>query len=139
MLALTAGDIIAQVLICAAVVFLYHMLFAARSAPVAPQAAPKPVEAPKAAPAPVAPQLAAAPKSIAVEAPKPVVETPRPAASSGEAIPAEIIAVIAAAISTFLDRPHRVLSVLPAAPAPVTHSPWALEGRTDIFQSHRVR
>lgn len=52
----------------------------------------------------------------------------------------EIAAVIAAAVSVVLDRPFRLVSVhqvpLPAVPH---FSVWAFEGRTQIFQSHKVR
>ncbi|MGH7969136.1 MAG: hypothetical protein ACREIC_10465 [Limisphaerales bacterium] len=52
----------------------------------------------------------------------------------------ELAAVIAAAISVVLDRPFRLVSVhqvpLPAVPH---FSVWAFEGRTQIFQSHKVR
>jgi hypothetical protein len=51
----------------------------------------------------------------------------------------EIAAVIAAAVSVLFDRPFRMVSVQPVA-APVPHlNVWALEGRTQIFQSHKVR
>ena len=52
---------------------------------------------------------------------------------------AEIVAVIAAAVAAVLDRPYRLVSVQPV-PAPVPHlNVWALEGRTQIFQSHKIR
>jgi hypothetical protein len=51
----------------------------------------------------------------------------------------ELVAVISAAIATVLDRPYRLVSVQPIA-APVPHlNVWALEGRTQIFQSHKIR
>jgi hypothetical protein len=51
----------------------------------------------------------------------------------------EIVAVISAAVAAVLDRPYRLVSVQPAvAPAPHLNV-WALEGRTQIFQSHKIR
>ena len=51
----------------------------------------------------------------------------------------EIVAVISAAVASVLDRPYRLVSVQPAlAPAP-HFNVWALEGRTQIFQSHKIR
>jgi hypothetical protein len=54
-------------------------------------------------------------------------------------LPSELVAVISAAIAAVLERPYRLVSVQPvAAPAPHLNV-WALEGRTQIFQSHKVR
>jgi len=54
-------------------------------------------------------------------------------------VEAEIVAVIAAAIAATLGRPYKLVSVQPAS-IPVPHySAWALEGRTQIFSSHRIR
>jgi len=54
-------------------------------------------------------------------------------------VDSEIVAIIAGAIAAVLDRPYRILSVQPL-PAPAPHlSVWALEGRTQIFQSHKIR
>src|SRR5205823_3911493 len=51
----------------------------------------------------------------------------------------EIAAVIAAAVSVLFNRPYRLVSVQPVE-TPVPHlNVWALEGRTQIFQSHRIR
>jgi|SRR5579862_265075 len=51
----------------------------------------------------------------------------------------ELVAVISAAVSAVLDRPYRMVSVQPVV-APVPHlNVWALEGRTQIFQSHKIR
>lgn len=51
----------------------------------------------------------------------------------------EIAAVIAAAVSVVLNRPYRLVSVQPVV-TPVPHlNVWALEGRTQIFQSHKIR
>jgi hypothetical protein len=55
------------------------------------------------------------------------------------ALDSELVAVISAAVAAVLDRPYRLVSVEPAA-APVPHlNVWALEGRTQIFQSHKIR
>ena len=70
---------------------------------------------------------------------------PKPSGPAGEQkvatrVAPEIAAVIAAAVSVVLDRPFRLVAVhqvpLPAVPH---FSVWAFEGRTQIFQSHKVR
>ena len=54
-------------------------------------------------------------------------------------VDSEIVAVIAAAVAAVLDCPYRILSVQPL-PAPAPHlNVWALEGRTQIYQSHKIR
>lgn len=54
-------------------------------------------------------------------------------------VESEIVAIIAAAIAAVLDCPYKILSVQPL-PAPAPHlNVWALEGRTQIFQSHKIR
>jgi hypothetical protein len=54
-------------------------------------------------------------------------------------VDSEIVAIIAAAVAAVLDRPYRLVSVQLVS-APVPHlNVWALEGRTQIFQSHKVR
>ncbi|HZR16559.1 MAG TPA: hypothetical protein VFE51_04470 [Verrucomicrobiae bacterium] len=51
----------------------------------------------------------------------------------------ELVAVISAAVTAVLDRPYRLVSVEPVV-ASVPHlNVWALEGRTQIFQSHKIR
>jgi site-specific recombinase len=51
----------------------------------------------------------------------------------------ETVAVIAAALVIFLGRPYKLVSVRPlAVPAPHLNV-WAIEGRTQIFLSHKVR
>ena len=51
----------------------------------------------------------------------------------------EIAAVIAAAVSVLLNRPYRLVSVRQIeTPVPYLNV-WALEGHTQIFQSHRIR
>jgi hypothetical protein len=70
---------------------------------------------------------------------------PKPAGLAAEQkvatrVAPEIAAVIAAAVSVVLDRPFRLVAVqqvpLPAVPH---FNVWAFEGRTQIFQSHKVR
>jgi hypothetical protein len=65
----------------------------------------------------------------------------------GETISAEIAATIAAAVAMTLDKPHRILDVSPVmqpmmqpqwVPGFVV-SPWAVEGRAQIFSGRRVR
>ncbi len=54
-------------------------------------------------------------------------------------VESETVAVIAAAIAVLLGRPYRLVAVNPlAVPAPHLNV-WALEGRTQIFMSHKVR
>jgi hypothetical protein len=51
----------------------------------------------------------------------------------------EIAAVIAAAVAVLFDRPYRLVSVQQVeTPVPYLNV-WALEGRTQIFQSHKIR
>jgi hypothetical protein len=61
------------------------------------------------------------------------------AASVPTSVAAETVAIISAAVAAVLDRPYRLVSVQLVA-APVPHlNVWALEGRTQIFQSHKIR
>jgi hypothetical protein len=54
-------------------------------------------------------------------------------------VSSEIAAVIAAAVAVVLDQPYRLVSVQQVAtPVPYLNV-WALEGRTQIFQSHKIR
>jgi hypothetical protein len=54
-------------------------------------------------------------------------------------VPPVIAAVIAAAVSVLFNKPYRLVSVQQVAtPAPHLNV-WALEGRTQIFQSHKIR
>lgn len=64
------------------------------------------------------------------------------AAGSGPvqtSLDSELVAVISAAVAAVLDRPYRLVSVQPVAPAVPHFNVWALEGRTQIFQSHKIR
>jgi hypothetical protein len=52
----------------------------------------------------------------------------------------QIAAVIAAAVSIVIDRPYRLVSVQQVSVPVVPHlNVWAMEGRTQIFMSHKVR
>ena len=62
-----------------------------------------------------------------------------PASVPGEQVAAEIVAVVAAAVAVLLDRPHRVISVVPVEIAVPHLNVWALEGRSQLFISHKVR
>jgi len=56
------------------------------------------------------------------------------------AVAPEIAAVIAAAVSVVLDRPYRLVSVQQVTVPVVPHlNVWAVEGRTQIFMSHKIR
>jgi len=51
-----------------------------------------------------------------------------------------VVGIIAAAISAHFDRPYRLVSVQQVSVPVVPHlNVWAVEGRTQIFMSHRVR
>lgn len=69
-----------------------------------------------------------------------LVEARRPIHVGGQAkVDSEIVAVIAGAIAAVLGQPYRLVAVQPM-PQPAPHlNVWALEGRTQIFQSHRIR
>jgi hypothetical protein len=59
--------------------------------------------------------------------------------ASGAVAP-EIVAVIAAAVAVTLGgRAHRVMSVQPVQPSSPYINVWAVEGRTEIFHSHKLR
>ena len=52
----------------------------------------------------------------------------------------QIAAVIAAAVSVALDRPFRLVAVQQVTVPVAPHlNVWAVEGRTQIFMSHKVR
>lgn len=56
------------------------------------------------------------------------------------AVAPQLAAVIAAAVSVALDRPYRLVSVQQVTVPVVPHlNVWAVEGRTQIFMSHKVR
>ena len=56
---------------------------------------------------------------------------PTPATVAAVAPGEEEIAVLAAAVAVLLDRPHRIVHVLPL------NSAWGLQGRLDTHASHR--
>ena len=56
------------------------------------------------------------------------------------AVAPQIAAVIAAAVAIALERPYRLVSVQQVTVPVVPHlNVWAVEGRTQIFMSHKVR
>jgi hypothetical protein len=57
----------------------------------------------------------------------------------GELVEAEMVAVIAAAVAAMLDRPHRLISVVPVDISVPHLNVWAFEGRSQLFVSHKVR
>ncbi len=62
----------------------------------------------------------------------------RPGMAQGS-VDSETTAIIAAAIAALLDGPYRLISVRPVTPPGSPLNVWGLEGRTQIFQSHKVR
>jgi hypothetical protein len=79
-------------------------------------------------------QPAPAPPVVVAPVAPPPKTSPAP-----ETIAPEMLAVIAAAITVVLGRPHRVVSVQQAAAHTPEANVWALEGRVEQFMSHRVR
>lgn len=68
------------------------------------------------------------------------VVIPLGAQNVATAVAPQIAAVIAAAVSVVLDRPYRLVSVKQVTVPVVPHlNVWAVEGRTQIFMSHKVR
>jgi hypothetical protein len=63
----------------------------------------------------------------------------KPAPAPAELIEAEMVAVIAAAVAAMLDRPHRLISVVPVDISVPHLNVWAFEGRSQLFVSHKVR
>lgn len=58
------------------------------------------------------------------------------ASTAAAGVPPELVAVITAAVCVTLDgAPHRITRI--AAPTPLPA--WSLEGRREVFGSHRVR
>src|SRR5580704_14729257 len=63
-------------------------------------------------------------------------------AVSGEtqtAVESEIVAVIAAAVAVLFDQPCKLVSVQSAVTTSANLNVWAMEGRSQIFLSHKVR
>jgi len=66
--------------------------------------------------------------------------TPLGVQNVAPAVAPPLAAVIAAAVSVVLDRPYRLVSVQQVTVPVVPHlNVWAVEGRTQIFMSHKVR
>jgi hypothetical protein len=66
--------------------------------------------------------------------------TPLGTQNVATAVAPQLAAVIAAAVSVVLDRPYRLVSVQQVTVPVVPHlNVWAVEGRTQIFMSHKVR
>jgi hypothetical protein len=60
--------------------------------------------------------------------------------SVSTAVAPQIAAVIAAAVSVVIEQPFRLVSVQQVSVPVVPHlNVWAVEGRTRIFMSHKVR
>jgi hypothetical protein len=125
------GEVIWWVLIIVALAMLWRLVSAVQSlANVLKKFEDfKITELPSSAPV-AQPQVTAAPAASAI-----------PAAASSNDIPNEIVAVIAAAVDTVMNGPHRILSITPTAGDGFSQSStaWSAEGRRQIFQSHRVR
>ena len=68
------------------------------------------------------------------------VAAPKPAAAPGE-IPPQLLAVIAAAIDTVIKVPHLIHSIheIESGQSPFDSLDWSVEGRRQIFSSHRTR
>lgn len=62
----------------------------------------------------------------------------RAGAARSPGIPAEVVAVITAAVAASISRKHRILEVEKAG-ADQWLSPWAIEGRFQHFRSHKLR
>jgi membrane glycosyltransferase len=73
-------------------------------------------------------------------APTPAPTTPL-ATSTNSETPAEIFATIAAAVAVTLGAKARVtaINLVPAQSAPESPLQWSLEGRRQIYSSHKVR
>jgi hypothetical protein len=61
------------------------------------------------------------------------------APAANDLVEAEIVAVVAAAVAAMLDRPHRLISVVPVDFSVPHMNVWAFEGRSQLFVSHKVR
>lgn len=66
-----------------------------------------------------------------------------PAPASAPEIPEEHLLVIAAAVATVIQQPHRLTAVRHIEASPdwtrFMLSTWSVEGRSAIFSSHRIR
>ncbi len=69
----------------------------------------------------------------------PVARAAVPQTAASDAPPPEILAVIAAAVHVALEGRGRVIGVRPVSAVPGAEVMWSLEGRRQIFHSHKVR
>lgn len=76
--------------------------------------------------------------SVQIEAARGAHERWR-AAHQPAAVDAETLALIAAAVSVVVGRPHRMLDVQKAGVAVAWVNAWAIEGRFQHYSSHKVR
>lgn len=76
---------------------------------------------------------AASPATAAIVPPPPPAAARSAPEADDDAIPSEIIAVIAAAISCFTDSSHRIVSIKRQS------STWERAGRQSVLTSHRIR
>jgi hypothetical protein len=131
LLAMSVADLVIQAVIVLVAIGLYHVWVSGR----------KPIERPSAAvpepPKQSVPPVPAAPIAVVSQAvPGPV---PPVAATTVDSTPAEIAAVIAAAVAVVFARPHRVVSVHYIGVSEARFNVWAHEGRQRIFDSHKFR
>ena len=100
-------------------------LVAKPAAPLAPQPVALPAQPAALAPQPVAAQA---------PAPAPAVTVAKaPAPAQPEGITPEIIAIIAAAVTSVLGSAHRIVSIKSQ------NSHWEKAGRQSVLTSHRIR
>jgi hypothetical protein len=108
-----------------------------------------PVVAPAIVSAPVAPVAPAPVAAPVVAAPAPVVVAPAPVAAPAPAVALApegedptLLAVLAAAVATTLGPNARIVGVSPVA-SPIQNisalTAWSMEGRREIYLSHRIR
>jgi hypothetical protein len=70
----------------------------------------------------------------------PTAPTPLGVQRASTTVDPLVVGIIAAAISAHFDGPYRLVSVQQVSAPVVPHlNVWAVEGRTQIFMSHRVR
>ena len=132
LLALTAnpgGSALDDMLRAIGVAAIVWAFFKGLKSLVTKPAAPTPTTTP--APAPVAVVAAPTPAPLPVAVASPVVNAPPTAQPEGLA--PEIIALIAAAVTTVLGSAHRIVSIKSQS------SHWEMAGRQSILTSHRIR
>lgn len=89
------------------------------------------------APAPVAVPVATA--AAPAPAPKPAPVAPVVTPPADDSIPAEIMALIAAAVAVTVGPNARIAAVHPTAPSLDVLQQWSVEGRRQIYSSHQIR